>query len=84
MFHIKPQSKVKGLGSAKYDTYPNPSKVSIWEWNVNGISAVINKGLFQSFITKANPDILILNEIKLDELKIPSMDFVKHIPSDYE
>lgn len=37
---------------------------SIYSWNVNGIRAVHNKGLFEPFIKKHKPDILCLQETK--------------------
>lgn len=38
--------------------------MKIYSWNVNGIRAVINKGAFQEFIAKEQPDILCLQETK--------------------
>lgn len=38
--------------------------MKIYSWNVNGIRAVWNKGLFQKFIKDHNPDILCLQETK--------------------
>lgn len=38
--------------------------MKIYSWNVNGIRAVINKGEFQKFIQKHDPDILCLQETK--------------------
>lgn len=38
--------------------------MKIYSWNVNGIRAVINKGEFQKFIAKHDPDILCLQETK--------------------
>lgn len=38
--------------------------MKIYSWNVNGIRAVWNKGLFQEFIEKHDPDILCLQETK--------------------
>jgi len=38
--------------------------MKLYSWNVNGIRAVINKGTFQSFIEKEQPDILCLQETK--------------------
>lgn len=35
-------------------------------WNVNGIRAVLNKGAFQDFIAKHDPDILCLQETKAE------------------
>jgi exodeoxyribonuclease-3 len=41
--------------------------MTIYSWNVNGIRAVVKKGLFQSFITEHKPDILCLNETKAQQ-----------------
>ncbi len=38
--------------------------MKIYSWNVNGIRAVINKGAFQEFVKKHQPDILALQETK--------------------
>lgn len=38
--------------------------MKLYSWNVNGIRAVINKGTFQNFIEKEQPDILCLQETK--------------------
>lgn len=38
--------------------------MKIYSWNVNGIRAVIKKGLWQSFIDQEQPDIICLQEIK--------------------
>lgn len=38
--------------------------MKIFSWNVNGLRAVINKGEFQKFIAKYQPDILCLQETK--------------------
>ncbi len=39
-------------------------RMKIYSWNVNGIRAVVNKGAFQEFIAKHQPDILCLQETK--------------------
>ncbi|MDP2593124.1 MAG: endonuclease/exonuclease/phosphatase family protein, partial [bacterium] len=36
-------------------------------WNVNGIRAVMKKGLFLPFIEKHDPDILCLQETKAEQ-----------------
>ena len=33
-------------------------------WNVNGLRAVLNKGGLQEFLTKVQPDVMGLQEIK--------------------
>ena len=41
--------------------------MKLYSWNVNGIRAVINKGVFQEFVAKHQPDILCLQETKARE-----------------
>src|SRR5476651_1731580 len=41
--------------------------MKIYSWNVNGIRAVINKGEFQKFMAKHQPDILCIQETKAQE-----------------
>ena len=38
--------------------------LKIYSWNVNGIRAVANKGLFKPFMTSEKPDIVCLQELK--------------------
>jgi exodeoxyribonuclease-3 len=38
--------------------------MKLYSWNVNGIRAVIKKGLFQQFMSEHQPDILCLQETK--------------------
>lgn len=49
--------------------------MKLYSWNVNGIRAVLNKGLFQQFIAEHDPDILCLQETKAErgqvELNLP-------------
>lgn len=42
----------------------NSWMVKLYSWNVNGIRAVQNKGLWEPFLKSENPDILVLQEIK--------------------
>jgi exodeoxyribonuclease-3 len=41
--------------------------MKLYSWNVNGIRAIINKGLFAKFIKSENPDILCLQETKAEK-----------------
>lgn len=41
--------------------------MKLFSWNVNGIRAVVNKGEFQKFIEKHQPDILCLQETKAEQ-----------------
>lgn len=38
--------------------------IKVYSWNVNGIRAVTKKGMFQPFLEREKPDILMLQEIK--------------------
>ena len=76
-----PASKFQG--QAKYEDFPS-EQLSIWNWNINGINAVIERGDIQDFIKKIDPTILCLNEIKVDYEKLDKMGYYKHIGSDYE
>ncbi len=39
-------------------------------WNVNGLRACVSKGCFQEFMEKENPDVICLQETKLQEGQI--------------
>jgi len=45
--------------------------MKIYSWNVNGIRAVLRKGLFQPFLEQHRPDLLCLQEIKADRAQVP-------------
>ncbi len=45
--------------------------MKIYSWNVNGIRAVWNKGLFQKFIEDHQPDVLCLQETKAMQHQSP-------------
>lgn len=49
--------------------------MKLYSWNVNGLRAVLGKGLFQKFIADHDPDILCLQETKAErgqvELDLP-------------
>ncbi len=40
--------------------------MKIYSWNVNGIRAVIKKGVFQAFVAEHRPDVLCLQETKAE------------------
>lgn len=44
--------------------------MKIYSWNVNGIRAVLNKGSFQDFIVKHDPDIICLQETKAEQSQV--------------
>ena len=44
--------------------------MKIFSWNVNGIRAVLKKGLFQPFLDAHRPDIVCLQETKAERGQI--------------
>ncbi len=42
------------------------NKADLWQWNVNGLRAGVDKGTFTEFINTYKPQVIALNEIKLD------------------
>ncbi len=56
------------------------SNLKIYSWNVNGIRAVWNKGLFQEFIKKEKPDVLCLQETKAmqDQSEVDLADYQEY------
>jgi exodeoxyribonuclease III len=55
----------------------------ISNWNVNGIRAVQAKGELQNYFESKNPDVLILNETKIDSTRYEVDRPDKGIPSEY-
>ena len=51
--------------------------MTIFSWNVNGLRAVIKKGAFDQFLQKYDPDILLLQEIKVHDHQI-ELDYPKY------
>ncbi len=51
--------------------------MKLYSWNVNGIRAVVNKGLFVPFLRKHRPDVLCLQETKAErgQLQIDLPDY---------
>jgi hypothetical protein len=45
-------------------------KANIWLWNINGVNAILTKGLMQEFLDKTNPDIICFNETKIDSERL--------------
>lgn len=51
--------------------------MKLYSWNVNGIRAVLNKGLLQTFIAEHDPDILCLQETKASRGQV-EIDFPQY------
>lgn len=50
----------------EYGTGVTPNKLLISSWNVNGIRSVIGKSELQNYLAKVKPDIICINETKID------------------
>ncbi|MCL2038385.1 exodeoxyribonuclease III [Candidatus Saccharibacteria bacterium] len=55
----------------------------VFSWNVNGLRAVINRGALQEFIAQFSPDILALQETKLQESQLAALKLDQLFP-DYQ
>ena len=56
-----------------HDLHSQGTAYKILSWNVNGLNACWEKG-FSQYITAENADILVLQETKLQESKVPPFD----------
>lgn len=54
--------------------------MKLYSWNVNGIRAVLNKGEFQKFIDKFDPDVICLQETKAhrDQFELDLPQYHEH------
>jgi exodeoxyribonuclease-3 len=63
---------------------PRPAAWTVASWNVNGLRAVIRKGVLQEFLTTHAPDILCLSETKLSGKNTDAVAaYLPHEFSDY-
>ena len=60
----------KANNESLFPSLPSHVPFSLYSWNVNGIRSVISRGDLQDFIKKASPDILCLNETKIDQISL--------------
>ncbi|EGR29342.1 hypothetical protein IMG5_157810, partial [Ichthyophthirius multifiliis] len=58
-------------------------KLKISAWNVNGLRAVLRRKDFQAYIENNNPDILCLNETKIDQEAFKKEKISSQIPPAY-
>ena len=57
--------------------------VKAFSWNVNGLRAVVNRGDLQKFIQEFSPDILALQETKLNATQLQELKLAELFP-DYQ
>ena len=48
-------------------------------WNINGIRSTLNNSTFENFMEKAKPDVLCLNETKVDEEALEKEEIKKYV-----
>lgn len=56
-------------------------ELSIYSWNVNGFNAITQKEFFQKFMKEAQPDIIVLQEIKMQKKNV--LKYSNCIPEEY-
>ena len=59
------------------------STVKIWSWNINGIRQTMSKNIIQDFFKEYDPQILCINETKIDEDSLNRKNLCKNIPEEY-
>ena len=61
--------------------------MKLYSWNVNGIRAMLKKGVFQSFLRAHQPDVLCLQETKAErgqiEIDVPDYRVVNGFPREF-
>lgn len=72
----------RGLG-AIYRDFPAERTTDLWTWNVNGINSVMTKGNWREFLSKNNPTVICLNEIKTSPEKIDEAFLHTQVPNSY-
>ena len=83
---LSKQSTLAFSGGDKPLKYGSPSldkfgaEPSIFNWNINGLNAVINSGKLTDFISDFSPDVLCLNETKCDADKLAKQQFWQEFP----
>ena len=55
----------------------------IWSWNVNGANLVIQKNALQEFINEYKPQILCLNNTKIDSEKLDKIQLYNKVKKGY-
>lgn len=70
------------LGNGKF----GKDKILVASWNVNGIRAVQKKHELEDYFKAVNPDILCINESKIDTIAFQkeSASIMGMIPSEYQ
>eukprot|EP00347_Sterkiella_histriomuscorum_P018135 403346655 len=83
VFNIKEQSKFSGL--AEFQGILELQKsLKIWAWNINGLRSITRKRALSQFIESADPLILCLSEIKIDQQALNKSGEDFQLPTNYE
>eukprot|EP00347_Sterkiella_histriomuscorum_P021087 403335307 len=83
-YKIGPPTVQKFFGEADLFDIPKKGHMSIWQWNINGLQAVVRKNALQDFLKNYQPLILCINELKTDFDKINQLQIHKQLPKNYE
>ena len=81
-FQIKEGNK-NNKDTSSFPEFPCDQPVSIYSWNVAGLRAILKKDHFKEFLTKEKPDILCLNETKIDDDLIQKNNFDQILGKEY-
>jgi exodeoxyribonuclease III len=57
--------------------------IKISSWNINGLRAILGKNEIEKYVSKEKPDILCLNETKVDKEALDNEQIGKKMPKDY-
>lgn len=78
-------SNIKSSANSMEEKFPNipkNSELNIYGWNINGIRAMMKNGKLQRFMSSIQPDILCLNETRIDKPTLLDLKY-DNLFSDY-
>jgi len=76
-------SPIKAIPVALGDGKFSKPDILISSFNVNGLRAILKKNDLINYIKTREPDIICLNETKIDEETIKKENIKQHFPSEY-
>jgi len=57
----------------------NSNEIKIYSWNINGLKSIVRKGSLQQFLLTEDPDILCLNETKINSHKLSKYKYANQL-----
>ena len=82
LHHVHPKRPITDnfeLGDGKIQA----ERIKISSWNVNGLRAILSKGLLQSYLKVNDFDIICFNETKIDDAKLNNHLITDNFPPEY-